>query len=60
MSALESQGAKEPAKAAARAGSLTPCRWALSGDTSVLVSVAAFLIVLGGGIRAAFWTGFGC
>jgi len=44
---LVSQGVKEPVKAAARSGSLTPWLWGPNGTASVLASVVAFLIVLG-------------
>ena len=46
MSALELQGVKEPVKAAARSGSLTPWLWGPNGAASVLASVVAFFIVL--------------
>ncbi len=39
---------------------LTPWLWGLNGATSVLASLLAFLIVLGSGEAAAFWTGFAC
>jgi hypothetical protein len=46
--------------ASARSDALTPWLWGLNGATSVLASVVAFLIVLGSGVSAAFWTGFAC
>jgi len=46
--------------ASTRSGGLTPWLWGLNGATSVLASVVAFLIVLGWGVSAAFWTGFAC
>jgi len=46
--------------AAARSQALTPWLWGLNGATSVLASVLAFMIVLGSGVSAAFWTGFAC
>jgi len=46
--------------ASAQSEALTPWLWGLNGATSVLASVVAFLIVLGSGVTAAFWTGFAC
>jgi predicted membrane-bound spermidine synthase len=46
--------------ASAREDALTPWLWGLNGAASVLASVVAFLVVLGSGISAAFWTGFAC
>ena len=46
--------------ASARFDALTPWLWGLNGATSVWASVVAFLIVLGSGVAAAFWTGFAC
>ncbi len=43
-----------------RFDSLTPWLWGLNGATSVLASLVAFLIVLGSGESATFWTGFAC
>jgi hypothetical protein len=39
---------------------LTPWLWGLNGAASVLASMVTFLIVLGSGVSAAFWTGFAC
>ncbi len=46
--------------ASARSDALTPWLWGLNGAASVMASVVAFLIVLGSGVSAAFWTGFAC
>jgi hypothetical protein len=46
--------------ASAQSEVLTPWLWGLNGATSVLASVVAFLIVLGSGVTAAFWTGLVC
>jgi hypothetical protein len=46
--------------ASTRSEALTPWLWGLNGATSVLASVVAFMIVLGSGVVAAFWTGFAC
>jgi hypothetical protein len=46
--------------ASARSDALTPWLWGLNGAASVLASMVTFLIVLGSGVSAAFWTGFVC
>ena len=46
--------------ASAQSDALTPWLWGLNGATSVLASLVAFLIVLGSGVSAAYWTGFAC
>jgi hypothetical protein len=46
--------------ASVQSEALTPWLWGLNGATSVLSSVVAFLIALGSGVTAAFWSGLVC